>query len=214
MLRLRFVALAFVMSSFVACDDSNSPGNGGPDILQGTDTPGPEDTATGIDTAVSTDTETPADVAVEDTTPTPDVAVEDTAPTPDTTETDVAAPTDTGSADTATSAGACDNAADLDELAASANALDDVLAGCGASCVLDADQAGCSTRCVQESAELEVSDGCAGCFGSVVACTLQRCFLPCALTNPPGQACTDCQTTNCFPAFEACAGIEIPNSAN
>jgi hypothetical protein len=214
MLRLRSAVFAFAVLSFTACDDSNSPNNGGPDIIQGTDT-ATEDTSTGIDTSAPLDVETLADVAAADTTTPPlDTATEDTSTpadvtTPDVATPDVETPTDTGSADTAASAGACDNAGDLGRFEALDTTLQTAIGECVNQCLGTFTlTSACFGGCVEDKTGL--SQACSGCFGDVMLCTVNNCALQCI--DPASANCTQCRDANCTPSFIACAGVQQPGT--
>ena len=65
--------------------------------------------------------------------------------------------------------GACDNDADESELADLEATIDDVVQDCALGCLLSGDIGTCGGDCMSENTDL--SDGCAGCFGEVIACT-------------------------------------------
>ena len=102
------------------------------------------------------------------------------------------------------SAGACDNAADEEELADIEDTLDDVVGDCALGCLLSSDKTTCGAECVSDNTNL--SDGCAHCFGAIIECTAANCSLPCGI-NAAGESCASCREENCNSAFEQCAGI-------
>ena len=102
-------------------------------------------------------------------------------------------------AEVATSAGACDNPADLATLESTAD-LSGKIAGCAMQCI--GQGVPCMSGCVQDATGL--SEGCSGCFGEAIQCTMSSCMLQCIDSGSP--ACADCQQQKCAPAFEQCAG--------
>ena len=99
--------------------------------------------------------------------------------------------------------GACDNDADESELADLEATIDDVVQDCALGCLLSGDIGTCGSDCMSENTDL--SDGCAGCFGEVIACTAANCPFQCLDAN--SESCADCRESNCNDDFEACAGI-------
>ncbi len=75
---------------------------------------------------------------------------------------------------------------------------------CGISCIGDADSRQCSIDCIV--AATGVSELCSGCYGDVVACSIQNCLGSCG-TDPGGEACGTCQAENCLDDFYVCTGL-------
>eukprot|EP00924_Labyrinthula_sp_SR-Ha-C_P015039 snap_masked-scaffold_9-processed-gene-6.33-mRNA-1 protein AED:0.77 eAED:0.77 QI:0/0/0/0.5/1/1/2/0/573 len=104
----------------------------------------------------------------------------------------------------------CLNQSDLDVLLADDGLVDnsyaDRLAERGLSCL----GAG---SCVAELFETEdgLSSECASCFGSIASCSLANCASPC-LGGQDSQACVDCSSEFCLPAFEECTGLDMDRS--
>ncbi len=132
--------------------------------------------------------------------PEPDAGVE---PTPDagvTPDEGVAPSPDAGMGEPS---GACDNDDDtaaLDEHAG----LRDTMGQCALQCF--GQNAACGAGCVRDA--VGVSQGCADCFGEILACTLMHCAIQCI--DSASAACAECQEANCLPAFESCAGVSPP----
>jgi hypothetical protein len=109
---------------------------------------------------------------------------------------------DTGMEDAGTEGGECTNETDLATLAsvdAAASA-----GSCGLGCLADEDPRACSIACIVDDTGL--SNECAGCFGDIVACSIEFCLAPCA-SDPAGDACAACQVeSGCVDAFDACTG--------
>jgi hypothetical protein len=51
-----------------------------------------------------------------------------------------------------------------------------------------------------------LTQGCAGCWGASVDCTVNNCILPCAL-DAMGADCKACNVKMCDPAFNTCSGF-------
>jgi len=104
---------------------------------------------------------------------------------------------------------ACDNTSDLDELANNIEAIEEASGDCGMSCIADSDIASCAGECIEMTEGVNLSRGCADCFGAVVECTVDNCLTQC-IADPSSTECVMCRETNCDPVFEACAGVAIP----
>lgn len=100
-------------------------------------------------------------------------------------------------------AGACDNEADIEIMGTTD--IGGTVGSCATSCLFQG--AACITSCVERDSGL--TSACSACFGQVGQCTVDRCALQC--TSPGSSGCQTCQANNCFPAFEACSGVEMPN---
>lgn len=96
--------------------------------------------------------------------------------------------------------GACNNSADLAIMADQAQLTSDV-GGC-AQKHFGAEPA--TKDCIVQ--ETGLSDGCSQCFADSAKCIISKCLSQC-ISNPQGQACTDCRVANCDPAFVACSGV-------
>jgi hypothetical protein len=110
---------------------------------------------------------------------------------------------DTAVADSGVDAGAtgaCTNAADEAITDSAAFATD--TEGCGMGCFLDPNKAACVATCVLKTG---VSQACADCFGSHVACAIDNCLQECFDSSSAG--CVDCLASGCDPAFTECSGI-------
>ena len=110
--------------------------------------------------------------------------------------------------------GACVSDDDKIELCGLEERIDTVMQTCGmTNCITqigDTSEGGalaqCGTDCVSEQTQL--SDGCSGCFGNVLACTMRECGAE-ALGSIGGDtaALDACVEANCGDSFSACAGI-------
>ena len=61
----------------------------------------------------------------------------------------------------------------------------------------------CIAQCLSDMTGL--SDGCAGCYGSLTSCSVSFCFSPC-FDDAGGEACASCSLENCG-GFEECRGF-------
>jgi len=100
------------------------------------------------------------------------------------------------------SKGACDNPTDEDLLVAQED-LDGVVMTCALNCI---GEEACSTNCMIEATGL--SEPCSACFAGTISCTMKNCVFQCL--NAESTQCKDCQESNCFEDFEACAGLDPP----
>jgi hypothetical protein len=107
--------------------------------------------------------------------------------------------------------GACANDHDLPIL----NTLDPVELATECVLALSCVQPECYAGCIQD--RTGISAACAGCYGHLAACGVQRCLQRC-LADGGGADCTACLDQFCMAAFETCAGIELlpcePQCAN
>jgi hypothetical protein len=63
----------------------------------------------------------------------------------------------------------------------------------------------CAIKCMIGEG-VQLSSGCAGCYGGIVLCTIQKC-LPKCIKDPQATMCKDCQKAEgCDDAFYACTG--------
>jgi len=201
-----FLLCLVALMALVGCDsDEATPGT---DTV--TDTTSADTNVADTSQDVAVDTDSPDTVAPETTA---DTAVPET--TADTVETetiaDTVAPETTADTtetettpDTVVSNGACDNSADAARFVAIESTLESKIQTCVFECLGQGST--CAATCVER--ETELSAGCSGCFGEVIACTIANCALQCINASSPG--CTTCRDTNCTPAFETCAGIQQP----
>jgi len=100
--------------------------------------------------------------------------------------------------------GGCDNQTDIELLYAWED-INGVMMTCAIQCAGDE---ACATTCVEDASG--ISEPCAGCFGAMIACTLEKCFLKCL--DAESEACTTCQDAECLGPFEECAGLAVPGS--
>ncbi len=115
--------------------------------------------------------------------------------------------TEDGTTDGETPTGQCTNEADLaiiqgDEVDPTAEATTCGLAAIGKP-------PGTATPCIVEATGL--SEGCAGCYGGTVDCTIANCIGACA-ADPSAEQCGVCmEEKGCIAAFDECAGdIDAP----
>lgn len=128
-----------------------------------------------------------------------------------------------GSGDTAvedtTPAGACTSAGDMtiiestdaDPAEEGDQTVTGVAQGCGLGCLGEDDPSACAVTCIVD--KTGVSQPCAGCYGLVVACSIENCLASCAL-DPASEACATCQGEFCLPAFYECTGLEVPTEGS
>jgi hypothetical protein len=77
---------------------------------------------------------------------------------------------------------------------------------CGLGCLNNPAPDKCAIKCMKESVGVQLSDGCAGCYGGIVLCTINKC-LPKCIDDAQAQICKDCQETKgCNAPFYACTG--------
>ncbi len=205
-MRISIISLAILALAVAACDGGDGGGEG-----PGADTTTPaEDTTAPEEDTIEPPREDTIGPPPEDTVgPPPEDTVEpppeDTIEPPpeDTIEPPPEDTVEPPPEDTVESAGACDNDADFDVLAAVEAQLSDIIGGCVMPCF--GQGVACYTTCVQDATGL--SDGCADCFGQVMDCTVANCAFQCIDSGSP--ACADCQENKCAPAFLECAGVPM-----
>jgi hypothetical protein len=111
----------------------------------------------------------------------------------------------------------CNNPADLDARARfycpGNMGIDDIAAQCGVQCAYIPDAGPCTTACIMAVTEGGLSEGCASCFGVMVACAQKNCLTDCVM-NPLGNACLSCRCgnnlpnhVNCYIPTEQCSGV-------
>ncbi len=77
---------------------------------------------------------------------------------------------------------------------------------CGLACLNHPTPDTCAIQCMVTSKGVQLSDGCAGCYGRIVLCTIGECLLKC-IDDPQAQQCKDCQDDKgCNDDFYACTG--------
>lgn len=76
---------------------------------------------------------------------------------------------------------------------------------CGLGCLNDAAPDKCAIDCMKKEG-VQLTDGCAGCYGGIVLCTIENC-LPKCIDDPQAQICKDCQVEKgCDGTFYTCTG--------
>ena len=75
-------------------------------------------------------------------------------------------------------------------------------------CLLADDLAACVADGVAEQTGL--TDGCAGCYGALMACAADLCLDEC-VNEPGGPDCSSCVEANCNDDFIACSGLDQPS---
>jgi hypothetical protein len=127
---------------------------------------------------------------------------------------------------TATDAGVCISAAGAAGAASLCQAADDLAwlrsqatpaqtgrelaraeaSNCGLACLNDACPDDCAVRCMTQVKGVQLSSGCAGCYGGIVLCTIGKC-LPQCINEPQSTGCKECQETQgCNDEFYGCTG--------
>jgi hypothetical protein len=77
---------------------------------------------------------------------------------------------------------------------------------CGLACLNDACPDLCAIRCMTEVKGVQLSSGCAGCYGEIVLCTIGKC-LPKCINDAQSEGCKACQEEKgCNEPFYACTG--------
>ena len=99
--------------------------------------------------------------------------------------------------------GVCQNATDCPAVA-SGDAR--IAAGtCGQGECLGAGDNSCAITCIQKA--VDMTDECADCYASAVACAALKCFQQC-INGPEADVCKECQVTEgCREAFSTCSGL-------
>ena len=76
---------------------------------------------------------------------------------------------------------------------------------CGLACVSASAPDECALRCMNNQG-VELTDGCAGCYGFIVLCTINNCLQQC-IDDPHSDVCDACQTEKgCNDEFYTCTG--------
>lgn len=109
---------------------------------------------------------------------------------------------DAHSPDTALPGDLCQNSSDQAIYADPQIDVDAAVETCATSCGLSPDIAGCTATCVVDATGL--SEDCAGCYGGVTGCTMQNCIPACF--NAASAECISCRQEHCTPAFDHCTG--------
>jgi hypothetical protein len=78
---------------------------------------------------------------------------------------------------------------------------------CGLANLAKPDPKAETIACMQGAPEnIALTDGCAGCYGDIVACSITNCLAG-GCTTPGSPACVACQEEKgCIAAFDACTG--------
>ena len=77
---------------------------------------------------------------------------------------------------------------------------------CGLGCLNHPAPDQCAVKCMVQDKGVKLSDGCAGCYGGIVLCTIGSCLAKC-IDDAQAQICKDCQETKgCNVTFYACTG--------
>lgn len=77
---------------------------------------------------------------------------------------------------------------------------------CGLGCLNDDAPGECAIDCMIEKRSVVLSNGCAGCYGDIVLCTINKC-LPQCIDDPQAEVCKGCQEAKgCQATFDTCTG--------
>ncbi len=77
---------------------------------------------------------------------------------------------------------------------------------CGLSCLNDPCPATCAVNCMTQQRGIDLSAGCADCYGTIVLCTIENC-LPQCINDSQAPGCKQCQDAiGCNERFYACTG--------
>lgn len=77
---------------------------------------------------------------------------------------------------------------------------------CGLGCLSDPAPDVCAIRCMKNIKKVQLTDNCAGCYGDIVLCTIEKC-LPRCIDDPQAEDCKACQEEKgCQGAFDTCTG--------
>lgn len=99
--------------------------------------------------------------------------------------------------------GACTNAEDMAII--ENTDVDEAALTCGTACVADPNPAECTSICLQDATGL--SEGCADCFGGIIACTIEHCLAQC-MSDPGSDPCQTCLAdAGCTDDFQTCSGL-------
>ncbi len=76
---------------------------------------------------------------------------------------------------------------------------------CGLGCLNSPAPDQCAIECMVKEG-VQLTSGCAGCYGGIVLCTIESC-LPKCINDPQAQICKDCQVEKgCDGTFYVCTG--------
>ena len=77
---------------------------------------------------------------------------------------------------------------------------------CGLGCLNHPAPDQCAIKCMVQDKGVQLSAGCAGCYGGIVICTISNC-LPKCIDDAQDPICKDCQKAKgCDDAFYGCTG--------
>jgi hypothetical protein len=77
---------------------------------------------------------------------------------------------------------------------------------CGLGCLNHPAPDQCAIKCMTQDKGVQLSSGCAGCYGGIVICTIEKCLAKC-IDDAQAQICKDCQESKgCNTTFYACTG--------
>ena len=77
---------------------------------------------------------------------------------------------------------------------------------CGLGCLNHPAPDQCAIKCMLGDKGVKLSDGCAGCYGGIVLCTIEKCIAKC-IDDAQAKVCKDCQEEKgCNTPFYACTG--------
>lgn len=77
---------------------------------------------------------------------------------------------------------------------------------CGLGCLNHPAPDQCAIKCMLGDKGVKLSDGCAGCYGGIVLCTIGKCIAKC-IDDAQAKVCKDCQEEKgCNTPFYACTG--------
>lgn len=107
----------------------------------------------------------------------------------------------------------CQNSADLAWLKAEAKPgitgrelAREAAGDCGLGCLNHPAPDQCAIKCMTQDKGVQLSSGCAGCYGGIVICTIEKCLAKC-IDDAQAQICKDCQESKgCNTTFYACTG--------
>lgn len=189
--------------SSAAADAATGTSDTTAETAAATDAQAGDSATAGADGATTADSVTTADL----TAPGPDSTADAVSPPADAVQppVDSAAtadatkpPADVVTPPTDAASGACTNAADQAILAKPD--IDKTIESCALKSFGNAEGA---KKCIVT--DTGMSANCAGCFGTMLACTFSKCIGSCMGGNTP--ECKKCNDKECIPAFEKCAGV-------
>ena len=99
----------------------------------------------------------------------------------------------------------CINENDMAVLQSEDPDFDDLVSTCMQTCFSsEANDSTCMGDCLTD--ESNMSNGCALCYNSMMACYMGTCLSACTEENSE-DTCDTCLAENCFPAFFSCTGL-------